>query len=96
VRFIGARVPWLSMQGTHAEREAAAGASRACHGLWRGEEPGPNGLSRAGSGSAAGPGGDGSGLRARPVREGRVFFLNTFQCISNSRKNSENTLKHEK
>jgi hypothetical protein len=31
--FIGARVPWLGVQGTHTEREAVAGASRACHGL---------------------------------------------------------------
>jgi hypothetical protein len=50
----------------------------------------------------AGPGCGASANRvgpwARPVRERRVFlfFLNTFQCISNSRKSLENTLKHEK
>jgi hypothetical protein len=77
--FIGAGGAW---RAAHARRGAVR---RPGHG-----RPGRNrgwaqmGLAWAWSGSAAGPGGDGSGLRARPVREGKVFFLNTFQCISNS------------
>jgi hypothetical protein len=42
----------------------------------------------------------GSSLRARPVRIGFFFFFfffrNIFQCIRNSGKSPENTLKHEK
>jgi hypothetical protein len=48
------QVAWLGVQGTHAEREVAVGTSRSCHGLWRGEEPGPDGLGGPWSGSAVG------------------------------------------
>jgi hypothetical protein len=73
-RFIGARVPWLGVQGTHAER--GGGRRKPCL-PWTLESwgPGPGWAFTGGSGSAAGPGGDGSGLRARPVREGESFFF---------------------
>jgi hypothetical protein len=75
----------------HARLEAAAGAASALAMAdgprWAG------GLGRRGR--------TGSGLRAQPVRNriGFLFFLffrNIFQCIRNSRKSPENTLKHEK
>jgi hypothetical protein len=57
-------------------RETAADASRACHVVWSGEEPGPDGLGGPGSGSAVGSVGRWVGLgglrpaeQLRPAKE---------------------------